>query len=77
MKTKQIISIFGLKKCANKNIQEEKNMKVSIKSVGIYLIVFLVGWSCAVLSYSDAIYSQHDGSIEGDVVKTNKTKSKI
>ena len=52
-------------------------MKVSIKSVGIYLIVFLVGWSCAVLSYSDAIYSQHNGSIEGDVVKTNKTKSKI
>ena len=52
-------------------------MKVSIKSVGIYLIVFLVGWSCAVLSYSDAIYSQHNGFIEGDVVKTKKTKSKI
>jgi len=52
-------------------------MKVSIKSVGIYLIVFLFGWSCAVLSYSDSIYSQHNGSIEGDVVKTNKTKSKI
>ena len=52
-------------------------MKVSIKSVGIYLIVFLVGWSCAVLSYSDAIYSQHNVSIEGDVDKTNKTKSKI
>ena len=52
-------------------------MNASIKVVGIYLIVFIFGWSCAVLSYSDAIYSQQNGSIEGDVVKTNKTKSKI
>ena len=52
-------------------------MKASIKVVGIYLIVFFIGWSCAVLSYSDAIYSQHNGSIESDVIKTNKTKSKI
>jgi hypothetical protein len=52
-------------------------MKSSMKLVGIYLIVFLIGWSCAVLSYSDAIYSQHNGSIKADVIKTETTKSKL
>ena len=52
-------------------------MNESIKLVGIYLIVFFIGWSCAVLSYSDVIYSQHNKSIEGDVIKTKTTKSKL
>jgi hypothetical protein len=59
-------------------IPERKiTMKSSMKLVGIYLIVFLIGWSCAVLSYSDAIYSQHNGSIKADVIKTETTKSKL
>jgi len=52
-------------------------MNASMKLVGIYLIVFFIGWSCAVFSYSDAIYSQHNGSIEGDVTKSKTTKSKL
>ena len=31
-------------------------MSLTIKSSGVYLIVFLFGWSCAVFSYSDLIY---------------------
>jgi hypothetical protein len=52
-------------------------MQVSIKSIGIYLIVFLVGWSCAVLSYSEAIYSQNNQSLKSDVVKSQTTKLKL
>jgi hypothetical protein len=52
-------------------------MNASMKLVGIYLIVFLVGWSCAVLSYSDAIYSQNNQSIKSDVTKTQTTKLKL
>ena len=31
-------------------------MSLTIKSSGIYLVIFLFGWSCAVFSYSDFIY---------------------
>ena len=31
-------------------------MSLTIKSSGVYLVVFLFGWSCAVFSYSDLIY---------------------
>ena len=31
-------------------------MSFTIKSSGVYLVIFLFGWSCAVFSYSDLIY---------------------
>ena len=31
-------------------------MALTIKSFGVYLVIFLFGWSCAVFSYSDLIY---------------------
>ena len=67
IKTIGIIKITG----------RETTMNGSIRMVGIYLLVFLLGWSCAVLSYSDVIYSQHNGSIKADVIKKEATKSKL
>jgi hypothetical protein len=31
-------------------------MSLTIKSSGVYLVIFLFSWSCAVFSYSDLIY---------------------
>ena len=52
-------------------------MKISLKLIGIYLLVFLFGWACAVFSYSDLIYSQPKVSAKSEVVKTVKLDQKI
>jgi len=31
-------------------------MRLTMKSSGVYLVIFLFGWACAVFSYSDLIY---------------------
>ena len=31
-------------------------MTLTMKSSGVYLVIYLFGWSCAVFSYSDLIY---------------------
>jgi hypothetical protein len=31
-------------------------MSLTMKSSGVYLMIFLFGWSCVVVSYSDLIY---------------------
>ena len=51
-------------------------MKISLRLIGIYLLVFLFGWSCAVFSYSDVIYSQPEISVKPEVVKTVLTPTK-
>ena len=52
-------------------------MKISLRLIGIYLLVFLFGWACAVFSYSDAIYSQPKISVKSVAVKTVKLDPKI
>ena len=52
-------------------------MKISLRLIGIYLLVFLFGWMCAVFSYSDAIYSKPKISVKSEVVKTVKLDPKI
>jgi hypothetical protein len=52
-------------------------VKISLKLIGVYLLVFLFGWTCAVFSYSDVIYSQPKVSVKSEVVKTVKLDQKI
>ena len=52
-------------------------MKISLRLIGIYLLVFLFGWACAVFSYSDVIYSQPKISAKSEVVETIKLDQKI
>ena len=52
-------------------------MKISLRLIGVCLLVFLLGWACAVFSYSDVIYSQHKISVKSDVMKTVKLDQKI
>ena len=52
-------------------------MKKSLRLIGIYLLVFLFGWACAVFSYSDVIYSQPKISVKSKVVETVKLDQKI
>ena len=52
-------------------------MKISLRLIGIYLLVFLFGWACAVFSYSDVIYSQPKISVKSGAVKTVKLDPKI
>jgi len=52
-------------------------MKLSLKSIGAYLLIFLFGWSCAVFSYSDVIYSQPKTSLKIEDARTAKLDLKI
>ena len=52
-------------------------MKISLRLIGIFLLVFLFGWACAVFSYSDVIYSQTKISVKSDVAETVKLDQKI
>jgi len=52
-------------------------MKISLKLIGIYLLVFLFGWACAVFSYADVIYSQPKISVKSEAVETVKLDQKI
>ena len=52
-------------------------MKISLRLIGVYLLVFLFGWACAVFSYSDVIYSQPKISVKSGAVKTVKLDPKI
>ena len=52
-------------------------MKIPLRLIGVYLLVFLFGWSCAVFSYSDVIYSQPKVSVKSEVLKTVKLGQKI
>ena len=51
-------------------------MKLSLKSMGAYLLVFIFGWSCAVFSYSDVIYSKTKISLKPEGVKTTTLDQK-
>ena len=55
----------------------ELAVTTSLRLIGIYLLVFLFGWACAVFSYSDVIYSQPKISVKSEVVKTGKLDQKI
>ena len=52
-------------------------MKISLRLIGIYLLVFLFGWACAVFSYADVIYSQPKISVKSEAVETVKLDQKI
>ena len=41
-----------------------------------YLIAFLLGWSCAVWSYSDSIYKKAETSMEKPISKEDGNKEK-
>ena len=56
--------------------RENVVVKTSLSSIGVYLLVFLFGWSCAVFSYSDVIYSQSKESAKSAVEKTVKLDQK-
>ena len=56
---------------------EKVAVKISLRLIGIYLLVFLFGWACAVFSYSDVIYSQPKISVKLEVVETVKLDQKI
>jgi len=45
-------------------------MKVFIS----YLIVFLLGWACAVWSYSDSIYTKVETSTEKSILQKDPSK---
>ena len=52
-------------------------MKTALRLLGVYFLVFLFGWACAVFSYSDVIYSQPKISVKSEVVETVKLDQKI
>ena len=52
-------------------------MKISLRLIGIYLLVFLFGWACAVFRYSNLSYSQPKIPSKSEVVKTVKLDQKI
>ena len=52
-------------------------MKISLRLIGIYLLVFLFGWACAVFRYADVIYSQPKISVKSEAVETVKLDQKI
>ena len=41
-----------------------------------YLIAFLLGWSCAVWSYSDSIYKNAETSMEKPILQEDGSKKK-
>ena len=41
-----------------------------------YLIVFLLGWACAVWSYSDSIYTKGETSTEESIPQEDKSNYK-
>ena len=51
-------------------------MKKSLGLIGIYLLVFLFGWACAVFNYSDVVYSQSMISVKSEIVETVKLDQK-
>lgn len=46
----------------------------TVKKFISYLIVFLLGWSCAVWSYSDAIYTKVEKSTEKTISQENSSE---
>ena len=41
-----------------------------------YLVAFLLGWSCAVWSYSDSIYKNVENSMQKPILKEDGSKEK-
>ncbi len=56
-----------------KNSKLKRKKEKIMKNFISYLIVFLLGWACAVWSYSDSIYSKVETSTEESIPQEDKS----